>query len=59
MTHLLDWIDIVLIGWVVVSALVTPVIGRFLGDMLSDPAGDATPLNDPAPARARRDTAEV
>lgn len=36
MGHLLDWVDVVIIGWVVVSALITPVVGRFLGHMFSD-----------------------
>ena len=40
MTHYLNWFDLLLIGWLVVSALVTPLIGRFLGAMFPDSGED-------------------
>jgi hypothetical protein len=45
--HYLHWVDIILIGWVVVSALITPLVGRFLSGMFPDPAEDDTVPDQP------------
>lgn len=57
--HITDWVGIVLIGWVVISALATPFIGRFLGDALADSGGEDTTAKAPAPLHVRHDTAKV
>jgi hypothetical protein len=59
MTHITDWVGIVLIGWVIISALATPFIGRFLGDALSDHSGEDAGAEVPAPVHVRHDTAEI
>jgi hypothetical protein len=58
-THIAEWVGIVFIGWVVVSALAAPFIGRFLGDSLSDPGGETTAGKVPAPVHVRHDVAEA
>jgi len=54
----LHWVDVILIGWFVVSALLTPLIGRFIGKLLHDPAEDISD-HEPLPGRLPHDTADV
>jgi len=53
-----NWVDVILIGWVLISALVTPLVGRFLNGKFSDPAEDA-PEHDPIRVKAPHDTADA
>jgi hypothetical protein len=58
-THFLDWVDVILIGWVVVSVLVTPLIGRWLGNRFPDPAESEFTTHEPISLNACHDTADV
>jgi len=58
--HYLDWVDIILIGWLVVSALITPLVGRWLGGLFHDPAGeDYSSDHEPLPTKVPHDAADV
>jgi len=56
-THDLDSVELILIGWLVVSLLVTPLVGRFLGHRFSDPAKHKS--KQPLAAERMRETAEL
>jgi hypothetical protein len=58
-THFLDWVDVILVGWVVVSAVVTPLIGRWFGNRFSNPAQSEFTIREPVSFDARHDTADV
>jgi hypothetical protein len=46
--HFLGWLDYVLIGWVLISAIAASFVGRFLANALREPAkGDTEPEAQP------------
>ena len=57
--HIIDWVDIILIGWVCVSALLTPLVGRFLGNMFPDPDDDVVASDEAVTVEVRHDMADV
>ena len=60
MTHYLDWVDVVIIGWLAVSALVTPLVGRFLGAMFPDSRDDEVlSERDPISTKVPHDAADA
>ena len=59
MTHFLNWVDVILIGWVIVSAFVTPLVGRWLGNRFPDPSESEIAMHEPISFNARHDTVDV
>ena len=60
MAHYLDWVDVVIVGWFVVSALITPLVGRWLGSLFHDPAEeDVSSNHEPLSTKVPHDTADV
>jgi hypothetical protein len=58
-THFVDWVDVILIGWVVISAVITPLVGRWLGRRFSASAESKFTVHEPTSFNARHDTADV
>ena len=58
-THFLDWVDVILIGWVVVSAVITPLVGRWLGSRFSTSAESNFTMHEPTSFNTRHDTADI
>jgi hypothetical protein len=42
--HASDWLKFALAGWVLISLLVTPLVGRFLASALRERADETHPL---------------
>ena len=56
MTHWLDGVDVILLVWLIVSALITPLVGRFLGHLSDGPAEDSF---DPIATKLPHDSADA